>query len=77
MVPETAIVVHSTKVWMLTVLSDLFLLIQDQRDWIKMARLHVAEVSSWMTANLLPINVFHLFDGPCIHVNTMDESVHK
>ena len=33
--------------------------------------LHVAEaVSSWMMATLLPTDIFHLFGGPCIHVNT-------
>jgi len=43
-----------------------------------MARLHVAEdASSWIVATRLPTNVFHLFDGPCIHVKTKDESVHK
>ena len=43
-----------------------------------MARLHVAEaVSSWMMDTLLPTNVFHLFGGPCIHVNTMEESVNE
>ena len=40
--------------------------------------LHVAKaVSSWIVVTLLPTNVFHLFEGPCIHVNTMAESVHK
>jgi hypothetical protein len=37
MVPVRAIVVHSTIVWMLTVLSDLFLLIWDQQDLIETA----------------------------------------
>jgi len=40
--------------------------------------LHVAEdVSSWIVVTRLPTNVFHLLDGPCIHVKTMGESVHK
>jgi hypothetical protein len=40
--------------------------------------LQVAETfSSCMMATLLPTNVFHLFDGTCIYVNTMEESVHK
>jgi hypothetical protein len=40
--------------------------------------LHVAEaVSSWMMATLLPTDIFHLFDGPCIHVSTMEESVQR
>jgi len=28
-----------------------------------------------MRATLLPTNVFNLFGGPCIHVNTMKDSV--
>jgi len=30
-----------------------------------------------MRATLLPTNVFHLFDGPCIHVSTIEESVDR
>jgi hypothetical protein len=40
--------------------------------------LHVAAaVSSCMRATLLPTNVFHLFGVPCIHVKTIEESVHR
>jgi hypothetical protein len=40
--------------------------------------LQVAEdASSWMVAILLPTDVFHLLDGPWIHVSTMQESVHR
>jgi hypothetical protein len=40
--------------------------------------LHVAEdVSFCIMVIRLPTNVLHLFDGPCIHVKTIDESVHR
>jgi hypothetical protein len=46
-------------------------------DWVG-TRLHIAEaVSPCMMVTLLPTKVFHLFDGPCIHVSTMEGSVHK
>jgi hypothetical protein len=46
-------------------------------DWVGTC-LKVAEaVSSCMKATLLPTYVFHLFDGHCIHVSTMEESVYK
>jgi len=35
------------------------------------------DVSSWMVAILLHTDVFHLLDGPWIHVSTMQESVHR
>ena len=40
-------------------------------------RHQVADVSSWMVAILLPTDVFHLLNGPWIHVSTMQESVHR
>jgi len=30
-----------------------------------------------MKATLLPTNIFHLFEGPCIHVSTIEECVHS
>jgi len=33
-------------------------------------------VSSWMMATLFPTDVFQLVNGRCIHVSTMEESVH-
>jgi len=32
------------------------------------------DVYFWVMATLLPTNVFHLLDGPWIHVSTMEES---
>jgi len=40
-------------------------------------RHQVADVSSWMVAILLRTDVFHLLNGPWIHVSTMQESVHR
>ena len=36
-----------------------------------MAHVSKLQMSSWMVANLLLTDVFHLLDGPWIHVNTM------
>jgi len=39
---------------------------------------HIAEdVYSWMMVILLPKDVFQLVNGPCIHVSTIEESVHR
>ena len=81
MAPVEAIVVPSTIVWMLKELWVQILLRRDQQDWIAMAHvsmmLKLFLLEWWQLCCLLPINVFHLFGGPFIHVNAMEESVHR